>query len=135
MPVVLGEGKGDRVFMLIHSEGRSEGSDNLRDECTSVLQHSVLEAKGEGYERLESALKELNGLLKGFLLSSAVREVHAVVGLLESGGVLHVSHVGRAEAYLIRKGWRLRSRNIPAASRLRYSCISLPARYRSAIIS
>ena len=104
MPVVLGEGKGDRVFMLIHSEGRSEGSDNLRDECTSVLQHSVLEAKGEGYERLESALKELNGLLKGFLLSSAVREVHAVVGLLESGGVLHVSHVGRAEGYIIREG-------------------------------
>jgi hypothetical protein len=104
VPVVLGEGKGDRVFLLIHSEGRGEGADNLREECVSVLTHAVLEAEGDGYERLESALKELNGLLKGFLLSDAVRDVHAVVGLLEPTGLLHLSHVGRAEAYVVREG-------------------------------
>lgn len=104
VPVVLGKEKGDRVFLMLHSEGHAAGSDNLREECTNVLTHAVLEAEGDGYDRLESALKELNGLLKGFVLSEAVKEVHAVVGLLEQSGTLHLSHVGRAEAYVIRDG-------------------------------
>lgn len=104
VPVVLGDSKSDRVFFLLHSEGKSEGSDNLREECTNVLKHAVLDSEGEGYERLESALKELNGLLKGFLLSEAVRDVHAIVGLFEQSGTLHLSHVGRAEAYVVRDG-------------------------------
>ncbi len=104
VPVVLGKEKGDRVFLLMHSEGRSSGSDNLREECTNVLTHAVLEGEGDGDARLESALKELNGLLKGFLLSETVKDVHAVVGLLEQSGTLHISHVGRAEAYVIRDG-------------------------------
>jgi hypothetical protein len=104
VPIVLGEEKGDRVFILIHSEGKEEGTENLRDECLNVLKHAILDGDGEGYERLESALKELNGLLKGFLLSEAVRDVHAIVGLLEKEGQLHISHVGRAEAYVIREG-------------------------------
>lgn len=104
VPVVLGDDKGDRVFLLIHSEGKSAGSENLREECVSVLTHAVLEGEGEGYERLESALKELNGLLKGFLLSEAVHDVHAIVGVLEQSGNLHISHVGRAEAYVVRDG-------------------------------
>ncbi len=104
-PVVLGEGKGDRVFFLMHCEGKPEGSDNLREECESVLTHAVLEGEGSGYERLESALKELNGLLKGFLLSEAVRDVHAVVGVIDTEeGALHLSNVGRAEAYIVRDG-------------------------------
>lgn len=103
-PVVLeGEG-GEKAFLLFHSEGKSDGGDQLREECVNVLQHAVLEGEGEGYGRLESALKELNGLLKGFTLSDQVRDVHAVVGLLEPDGMLHVSHVGRAEAYVIRDG-------------------------------
>ena len=104
LPVVLGDKKTDRVFLLLHSEGRSEKSDTLKEECISILTHAVLESEGGGYERLESALKELNGLLKGFLLSNAVRDVHAVVGLLEQDGMLHLSHVGRAEAYVVRDG-------------------------------
>lgn len=104
VPIVLGEEKGDRVFILIHSEGKAEGTENLRDECLNVLKHAILESEGEGYERLESALKELNGLLKGFLLSEAVRDVHAIVGLLEREGQMHLSHVGRAEAYVVREG-------------------------------
>lgn len=104
LPVVLGDKKTDRVFLLLHSEGRSEKSDTLQEECVSILTHAVMEAEGDGYERLESALKELNGLLKGFLLSNAVRDVHAIVGLLEQDGMLHLSHVGRAEAYVVREG-------------------------------
>ncbi len=104
VPVILGDQKGDRVFLLIHSEGRPAGSDNLLEECTSILTHAVLEGEGDGYDRLESALKELNGLLKGFVLSEALRDVHAIVGLLEQSGTLHLSHVGRAEAYVIRDG-------------------------------
>ncbi|MDD5055497.1 MAG: hypothetical protein PHZ00_04490 [Candidatus Peribacteraceae bacterium] len=104
LPVVLGDKKTDRVFLLLHTEGRSEKSDTLKEECVSILTHAVLESEGGGYERLESALKELNGLLKGFLLSNAVRDVHAVVGLLEQDGMLHLSHVGRAEAYVVREG-------------------------------
>lgn len=104
VPVTLGDEKGDRIFFLLHSEGRSEGSENLREECISVLQHAVLEAEGDGYDRLESALKELNGLLKGFVLSEAVHDVHAIIGLLDTEGNLHISHVGRAEAYVVRDG-------------------------------
>lgn len=104
MPILLGEEKGDRVFLLLQSEGRPSGGENLREECVHILTHAVLEGEGDGYERLESALKELNGLLKGFLLSQAIKDVHAVVGLLEKEGTLHLSHVGRAEAYVIRDG-------------------------------
>ena len=104
LPIILGEEKGDRVFLLLHSEGKADGRDHLKDECVSVLTHAVLEGEGDGYTRLESALKELNGLLKGFLLSGSVKDVHAVVGLLESDGTIHLSHVGRAEAYVVRDG-------------------------------
>lgn len=104
LPTVLGDHKGDRVFLLVHIEGNAEGADTLKDECTNVLEHVVLEGSGDAYARLESALKELNGLLKGFLLSDAVQEVHALVGVLEPDGNFHLSHVGRAEGYLIRDG-------------------------------
>ena len=104
LPIILGDEGEDRVFLLLQSEGKTSGVENLREECVSVLTHAVLEGEGGGYERLESALKELNGLLKGFLLSGAIRDVHAVVGLLEDDGSLHISHVGRAEAYVVRDG-------------------------------
>jgi len=103
-PVILGDEGHEQAFLLFHSEGKAEGSDQLLDECVNVLKHAVLEGEGEAYERLESALKELNGLLKGFLLSESVRDMHAVVGLVEADGTLHISHVGRAEAYVVRNG-------------------------------
>lgn len=104
VPLILGDHKTDRVFLLIQSHGKPEGTGTLKQECVHVLTHAVLEGEGDAYTRLESALKELNGLLKGFLLSAAVTEVHAIVGVLEQGGTLHLSHVGRSEAYLIRDG-------------------------------
>ncbi len=104
VPVVLGTEKSDRAFFLIQCEGKAEGADNLKEEFLTVLKHVILEGEGNGYERLESALKELNGLLKGFTLSEAVSDVHALVGLVESEGTLHLSNIGRAEAYIIRDG-------------------------------
>ncbi len=104
VPVILGEEKGDRAFFLMQCDGKAEGGENLREEFITVLTHAVLDGVGSGYERLESALKELNGLLKGFMLSEAVSDVHAIVGLIEIEGTLHVSNVGRAEAYIIRDG-------------------------------
>ncbi len=105
VPVVLGDEKKDRAFFLMQCEGQSDAAENLREEFTAVLKHAVLEGEGSGYERLESALKELNGLLKGFMLSEAVSDVHAIVGLIEiEEPTLHLSNVGRAEAYIIRDG-------------------------------
>lgn len=136
VPVVLGQEKGDRVFFLLHGEGRAEGTENLREECVSVLQHAVLEADGDGYDRLESALKELNGLVKGFLLSEAVRDVHAIVGLLDGEGVLHISHIGRAEAYVVRDGTAIQitefSRGKPPAAFMHI--VSGPAQARDHFI-
>ncbi len=100
--ILLGEQGGDRVFFLLQSEGGKE--DAFREECVNILTHAILEGEGDGYTRLESALKELNGLLKGFFLSSGIQDVHAVVAVLEASGTLHLSHTGRAEAYMVRAG-------------------------------
>ncbi len=104
VPIVLGGSSGEQVFFLIQSEGKPGGTGNLQEECVAVLTHSVLEGEGDAYTRLESALKELNGLLKGFQLTDVVKDVSAIVGLLEPDGNLHLSHVGRSEAYLVREG-------------------------------
>lgn len=103
-PIVLGSEGQERAFLLFQSEGDDSGTEQLREECVTVLKHAVLEHEGDGYDRLESALKELNGLIKGFTLSEMVRDVHAVVGLLEIDGMMHLSHIGRAEAYVVRDG-------------------------------
>lgn len=103
-PLVLGDKKGEQVFLLLHSEGRGAGKETLEEQAKAILDHAIVEGDGDAYTRLEGALKELNGLLKGLLLSDALRDVHALVGLLEKDGMLHLSHAGRAEAYLVRDG-------------------------------
>ncbi len=104
VPVVLGEKKGERVFLLLHTEGKDAGKDTLKDESETILKHAVLDAEGDAYTRMEGALKELNGLFKGMLFGGSVKDIHAIVGVLEQDGMLHLSHAGRAEAYLIRDG-------------------------------
>ncbi len=101
--ITLGEEGADRVFFLLQSDGGSK-EDAFREECVNILTHAILEGEGDGYSRLESALKELNGLLKGFFLSSGIHDVHAIVAVLEASGTLHLSHTGRAEAYMVRAG-------------------------------
>ena len=104
IPIVLGDARDERVFLLLQIEGKNEGIDHLRDEVVNILTHAILDADGGVYERLESSLKELNGLLKGFFLSEVVRDIHAIIGVLTQDNILHLSHAGRAEAYLIRDG-------------------------------
>ncbi len=104
LPIVLGEKTGERIFLLLQVEGPASAADTLKEEATHMLTHAILEGEGEAYTRLEGALKELNGLIKGLLLSGAMKDVHALVGVLDKTGTLHLSHAGRAEAYLIRDG-------------------------------
>lgn len=104
LPIVLGEKGGERVLLLLQVEGEGSAAETLKHEASEVLTNAVLHGEGDGYTRLEGALKELNGLFKGLLLSGAVSDIHSLVGLLDTDGVLHLSHAGRAEAYLIRDG-------------------------------
>ncbi len=95
---------GEKVCFLMEIHADAADAKRLEQECELVVQHALLETEGEAAARLDSTLKELNGLLKGVLLAGAVREVHMVLSIVEPNGLVHVSHAGRAEAYLVRRG-------------------------------
>ncbi len=94
----------EHACLLLHVDGDQRAGKTLEQEAASILQHSLLGSEGESWNRLDGALKELNGLFKGLLLSKSLQDVHAVVALLDREGALHVSHAGRGEAYLVRGG-------------------------------
>lgn len=96
--------KGERVVLLLEVKAKRDRADAVLAECTTVLRHAVAEADGAAAERLDGALKELNGLLKGMTVSGGLSDVHMIIGILDAEGMFHVSHAGRAEAYLVRKG-------------------------------
>lgn len=90
-------------FVLeVHSEEREAAT--VERESEAIIRHALLETEGDPSERLDDTLKEMNGLLKGMLVSRAIDDVHMLIGILDRDGTLHVSHAGRAEAYLVRKG-------------------------------
>lgn len=95
---------GEHVCLLMEIVGKEESSKTVAHECETIVKHALLEAEGDAAERLDGALKELNGLLKGVLVSGAVRDIHMLIGIATKDGLLHVSHAGRSEAYLIRRG-------------------------------
>ena len=95
---------GEDVVLLMQIEATPAEAKTLEKECTIVITHALLETEGEASTRLDGTLKELNGLLKGLTFSQSVGEVHAVIGIVDTSGVLHVSHAGRAEAYVVRGG-------------------------------
>ena len=94
----------EQVCLLMEVSGNVDGAHTIVRECEAIVKHAILEAEGDAAERLDSALKEMNGLLKGMLVSGAVQDVHMIIAILDKEDTLHVSHAGRAEAYLIRKG-------------------------------
>lgn len=94
----------EKVCFLMEIHGDQQDAAQLEQECATVVRHALLETEGEAAARLDSTLKELNGLLKGMLLTGAVKEVHMLLAIMERDGVLHVSHAGRSEAYLVRHG-------------------------------
>jgi|GEM_PF-370824 len=95
---------GERVCLLMEITAREKGALSVERECEAIVKHALLEAEGDAPQRLDSTLKELNGLLKGMLVSGAIHDVHMVISIVDLDDTLHVSHAGRAEAYLIRKG-------------------------------
>lgn len=96
--------KGEQVFMLLQVGADASAARSFQREALNVIGHALLETEGDAAGRLDSTLKELNGLIKGLLLSKTISDVHAIVALAETGGMLHVSHAGRAEAYVVRHG-------------------------------
>jgi hypothetical protein len=90
--------------MLFEIHGDESAAKTVRRECENVLRHAFLDTEGDAAGRLDGALKELNGLLKGMLVSGAIEDLHMLIAAIEEGGMMHVSHAGRSEAYLVRKG-------------------------------
>lgn len=95
--------QGETVLLITEFQVRG-GKAQLEQECEAIARHALAETEGDPAQRLDGALKELNGLFKGLLLSGGVEDLHMAVAVLDAQGSLHVSHAGRAEAYLIRKG-------------------------------
>jgi hypothetical protein len=96
--------QGEQAWLVMEVEAAGREAQTVERECEAVVKHALLEAEGDAAVRLDSTLKELNGLLKGLLVSKSVSGAHMVLSILDASGVLHVSHAGQAEAYLIRKG-------------------------------
>lgn len=94
----------EHVCLLMEIVGNEDRAKTAEHECETIVKHAMLEAEGEAAERLDSALKELNGLLKGLLVSGALQDIHMLLCIVDREQNLHVSHAGRAEAYVVRKG-------------------------------
>ncbi len=94
--------QGERVFVLVEITAPEKEAHAIERECEVIVKHALLDSEGDPAERLDGTLKELNGLLKGMLVTGAVHDVHMLISILDTNGTLHVSHAGRAEAYLIR---------------------------------
>lgn len=93
---------GEQVFLLLQLHAEHAAAKTLQKEVLAIVEQSLLETDGDATQRLDSSLKELNGLLKGLLLSKSVKDVNAIIAMIEPDGMLHVSHAGRAEAYVVR---------------------------------
>lgn len=96
--------QGETVLLLMEMIGKGKDAETVQRECEAIVRHALLETEGDAAERLDGTLKELNGLLKGMLLSQTIDDIHMLIAILDRDRTLHVSHAGRAEAYLIRKG-------------------------------
>ena len=94
----------ERVLMLFEIHGSDDAAKTVRRECENVLRHALLDTDGVASDRLDGTLKEMNGLLKGLLVSGAIEDLHLIIAVIEQNGSMHVSHAGRGEAYLVRKG-------------------------------
>ncbi len=94
--------QGEHVVLLLQTEAEKSDAASLEKEMGNIIHTSLLETEGESAARLDGTLKELNGLLKGLLLAGSISHVHAIISIADPAGVLHVSHAGRAEAYVVR---------------------------------
>jgi len=95
---------GEQVCVLLQVHATVQEAKTLEKEAMTIVKHALLETEGEASSRLDGTLKELNGLFKGLLLAQQIEDVHAIIAIVDSARVLHVSHAGRAEAYVVRAG-------------------------------
>ena len=95
---------GEHACLLLQIEASPKDAKTLEEECTIIVKQALLDSHGDAWSRLDGTLKELNGLFKGLLVAESVDNVHAILSITDASGALHVSHAGRAEAYLIRGG-------------------------------
>jgi len=100
----LKSSQGEHVLALLQVHATAKEAKTLEKEFATTVKNALLETEGNAADRLDSSLKEVNGLLKGLLASKAIDDVHALLAILDSDNTLHVSHAGRAEAYIIRGG-------------------------------
>jgi hypothetical protein len=103
-PVVLDGIKGEQACLLLQIHAHPRDAKMLEEECVTIVRHALFESDGESWHRLDGALKELNGLFKGFIASGAVSDIHAVISFVDREQSIHLSHAGRGEAYLVRHG-------------------------------
>ncbi|TSC80538.1 MAG: Uncharacterized protein G01um101425_192 [Candidatus Peregrinibacteria bacterium Gr01-1014_25] len=96
--------RGEHSCLVLELVGKSDDLATVEQECINVVRQGIVDADGAAEARLDGVLKELNGLLKAFIVAGAVEDAHMLVAILTADGQLHVSHAGRAEAYLIRRG-------------------------------
>ena len=94
----------EQVILLLQVHASPSESKTLEKEAVDIMKHALLETEGEAAHRLDGTLKELNGLFKGLLAARKLDDVHAILAIIDATGSLHVSHAGRAEAYVIRGG-------------------------------
>jgi len=92
------------VVLLLHISASTSEAKTLEKECEAIIKHSLLETEGDASERLDGTLKEINGLLKGLIISKTIDDIHAIIAIAGKDDTFHVSHSGRAEAYIVRGG-------------------------------
>ncbi|HLD07690.1 MAG TPA: hypothetical protein VJB60_01360 [Candidatus Peribacterales bacterium] len=95
---------GEKVIWLVRVDGREKECQHFIQEWNHTVERTLAHSEEEPAERMEGALKELNGLLKAIQISEQIREVNAMIGIYDTEGILHVAQAGRAEAYLVRNG-------------------------------
>ncbi len=98
------ESHGEQVCLLLQVRSSARDAQALEDECLGIVEHALLGTEGEAWTRLDGTLKEMNGLFKGLMMGDSIADVHAVIALIERSGMMHVSHAGRGEAWLLRHG-------------------------------
>lgn len=95
---------GEKVCILLQVHASAQEAKTLEKESLAIVKHALLETEGDPGSRLDGTLKELNGLFKGLLLARKIDDIHAIIAIVDSNHSLHVSHAGRAEAYVVRAG-------------------------------
>lgn len=104
VPHALESAGGERIVFLLEAHGDAESARAMEHSCLETIHSALVSTEGEAATRLDGALKELNGLLKGLLVGARLHDVHLLLAICEEDGTLHVSHAGRSEGYLVRKG-------------------------------